>query len=117
MPAPSWTRGSDALGAALTLAVAVALFAFGGHRLDLALESSPVFVLVGLALGGVGGFIHVLRVLAPDLLPFGKSRQPRDSAAEQAATEQATAESSAAKPSADGPSSRGDADAGSPPRT
>lgn len=102
MPAPSWTRGSDALGAALTLAVAVALFAFGGHRLDLALESSPVFVLVGLALGGVGGFIHVLRVLAPDLLPFGKSRKAHDPAAE---------------PSAEGSSSRRGADAGPSPKS
>lgn len=114
MPAPSFTKGSDALGAALTLAAAVALFAFGGYRLDLALDSSPVFVLVGLALGALGGFIHVLRVLAPDLLPFGKSRQPRDPAAERAAREQAPAEQVSEAPSSPADA---DADAESSPKT
>ena len=73
MPTPTWTRGSDAFGAALTLAVAVAAFAFGGYYLNRSLSTSPLFLLVGLALGALGGFLHVLRVLAPDLLPFGKA--------------------------------------------
>jgi hypothetical protein len=66
-----WTSGSDAIGAALTLAVAVTLFGYLGHRLDLVLESSPLVLLIGTALGAFGGFLHVLRVLAPDIHLFG----------------------------------------------
>lgn len=79
MPKGPWDRGSDAIGAALTLAVAVALFAWGGHRLDLALETSPLFLFFGAILGAVGGFLHLLRVLAPELRLFGR-RPPRRSA-------------------------------------
>jgi F0F1-type ATP synthase assembly protein I len=70
----SWGRGSDAIGAALTFAVSVALFAWLGYLGDGALGSSPLLMIVGVLLGLVGGFLHVLRVLAPDLLPGGKSR-------------------------------------------
>ncbi|MEY2982816.1 MAG: putative F0F1-ATPase subunit Ca2+/Mg2+ transporter [Planctomycetota bacterium] len=69
----SWDRGSDALGAALTFAVSVALFAWLGHLGDGSLGTSPILMIVGVLMGLVGGFLHVLRVLAPDLLPFGKS--------------------------------------------
>lgn len=71
----SWDRGSDAIGAALTFAVAVALFAWLGHLGDGALGSSPILMIVGVLLGLVGGFLHVLRVLAPDLLPLGRRDQ------------------------------------------
>jgi hypothetical protein len=68
----AWDRGSDALGAALTFAVAAALFAWLGFLADGQLGTSPLFLILGLALGLVGGFLHLLRVLAPDLLPFGR---------------------------------------------
>ncbi|MBI5852281.1 MAG: AtpZ/AtpI family protein [Planctomycetes bacterium] len=72
MPRNAWDRGADALGAALTMALAVALFTWGGYRLDLALGSSPLFVFAGAMLGVVGGFLHLVRVLAPELRLFRK---------------------------------------------
>ncbi len=72
MPENTWDRGAGALGAALTMALAVALFTWGGYRLDLALSSSPLFVIVGAMLGVVGGFLHLMRVVAPDIRLFRK---------------------------------------------
>ena len=62
------------LGAGLTLAVSVGLFAWGGHLLDGWLETTPWFLLLGLLLAVTGGFIHLFSVAAPGLLPFGRSR-------------------------------------------
>jgi F0F1-type ATP synthase assembly protein I len=73
-PVPESAR---ALAAGLTFAVTVALFAFGGHWLDGRLSTSPLFVLLGVLLGLVGGTIHLLRVLAPGSLPFGKKPPDR----------------------------------------
>lgn len=83
MPRNAWDRGADALGSALTMALAVALFTWGGYRLDLALGSSPLFVIAGSMLGVVGGFLHLMRVLAPEIRLFGKKRpgEPPDTAA------------------------------------
>lgn len=74
MSNPSRSSGGSqrALGAGLTLAVSVGLFAYGGLWLDARLGSKPVFVLVGVLLGTVGGILHLIRVLAPELWPFGK---------------------------------------------
>ena len=66
-----------ALGASLTFAAVVALFALGGLWLDTRLATSPLFVLIGILLGLVGGTIHLLRVVAPSSLPF-KRRPPSD---------------------------------------
>lgn len=66
-----------ALGASLTFAAVVALFALGGLWLDDRLNTRPVFVLIGILLGLVGGTIHLLRVVAPGSLPF-KRRPPSD---------------------------------------
>jgi F0F1-type ATP synthase assembly protein I len=74
----SWDRGSRAIGSALTFAVAVALFAWLGNLLDEVLGLSPLFLIVGAALGVTGGFIHVVNALAPDLLPFHKKRGRKD---------------------------------------
>jgi hypothetical protein len=63
---------AHALGAGLTFAATVALFALGGLWLDGKLATSPLFVLLGIALGLVGGTIHLLRVVAPSALPFGR---------------------------------------------
>jgi F0F1-type ATP synthase assembly protein I len=65
------------LGAGLTLAVAVGLFAYGGLWLDARFGTKPWLLLVCVGLGITGGILHVIRVLAPELWPFGKSpRKP-----------------------------------------
>ncbi|MCC6671451.1 MAG: AtpZ/AtpI family protein [Planctomycetes bacterium] len=74
MPPSPTDRGARHLGAGLTLVVTVGLFTFGGHWLDARLHTSPLFLLVGLAAGFAGGLLHLLRVLAPELLPFGKNK-------------------------------------------
>ena len=61
------------MGAGLTLAASVGLFAYGGLWLDERLGSKPAFLLVGVLCGIVGGILHLIRVLAPELWPFGKS--------------------------------------------
>ena len=63
------------VGAGLTLAATVGLFTFGGHLLDGALGTTPLFLIVGLLLGAIGGFIHLFSVAAPGALPFGRSRK------------------------------------------
>ena len=62
------------VGAGLTLAATVGLFTFGGHLLDGALGTTPLFLIVGLLLGAIGGFIHLFSVAAPGVLPFGRSK-------------------------------------------
>lgn len=61
------------MGAGLTLAAAVGSFAYGGLWLDSRFGSKPVFLLLGVLCGTVGGMLHLIRVLAPELWPFGKS--------------------------------------------
>lgn len=67
--------GSRVLGAGLTFAVTVALFALGGRWLDLRWGSEPWMVLAGTLLGIFGGMVHLLAVVAPEVLPF--RRGPR----------------------------------------
>jgi F0F1-type ATP synthase assembly protein I len=75
-------RGTRTLGAGLTLAVTAFLFSYGGYLLDGQLGTRPLFLILGVLLGAVGGFIHLLRVVAPEMLPFGKEpkrdRRPGD---------------------------------------
>lgn len=68
---------ANALGAGLTFAAAVALFAYGGLWLDERLGTRPWFVLVGVFLGLLGGTIHLLKSLAPSSLPFGRRGDER----------------------------------------
>ena len=56
----------------MTFAVVVAMFALGGFWLDGKLGTSPLFVLLGILLGLLGGTIHLLRTLSPGTLPFGR---------------------------------------------
>ncbi len=49
------------------MAVAVALFGYGGHLLDASWGTKPWFLLVGCAVGVLGGFIHLIKALAPEL--------------------------------------------------
>jgi len=57
------------------MAVVVGLFSYAGFLLDEWLGVRPVFLLVGLAVGGRGGCLHVVSVTAPELLPFGAARR------------------------------------------
>jgi len=72
---PSATgQGSEFLGAGLTWSVSVALLAFLGHLLDGQIATSPWFLVIGAVLGAVGGFVHFVNLVAPDLLPFRRRR-------------------------------------------
>lgn len=70
---PAQGHSARGLSAGLTFAAAVALFTWGGLWLDDQVGSRPLFVLLGVFLGLVGGTIHLLRVLAPGQLPFGRT--------------------------------------------
>jgi F0F1-type ATP synthase assembly protein I len=72
---PTSPRSAGALGAGLTLAVAVGLFAYGGLWLDAQFGTKPWLLVVCVACGIVGGILHLIRVLAPDQWPFGKSNR------------------------------------------
>lgn len=72
-------ESTSALGAGLTFAATMALFALGGLWLDGRAGTQPLFLLLGIALALVGGTIHLLRVFAPGSLPFGrKPKKPQD---------------------------------------
>lgn len=62
-----------ALGAGLTLAVSVGLFAYAGLWLDARFGSKPWCLILCVGCGIVGGILHLIRVLAPEMWPFGKS--------------------------------------------
>jgi F0F1-type ATP synthase assembly protein I len=75
MPSPQQPlESSRALGAGMTFAVTVALFAWGGVWLDKTLSTSPWLVLTCTLLGVLGGTIHMIYELAPGTL--GMSRKP-----------------------------------------
>lgn len=67
------------LGAGLTLAVSVGLFAYAGLWLDARFGTKPWLLLLCVGCGIVGGILHLIRVLAPELWPFGKSPRNGDS--------------------------------------
>jgi F0F1-type ATP synthase assembly protein I len=62
----------------LTFAVTIGLFAYGGYLLDSWLDTNPAFLIVGVFLGGLGGFLHLVRMVAPDLLPWRRKKPPPD---------------------------------------
>jgi len=76
-PKPSTNKprvpvNTKAVGAGMTLAASVGLFAYGGLWLDGQLGTRPWFLLLGVVCGITGGLLHLVRVLAPELWPFGK---------------------------------------------
>lgn len=79
MPKPIEQSSTRHVGAGLTLAVAVGLFAYGGHLLDGVVGSRPLFLITGVMLGGAGGFLHIVKVFAPEMLP----RKPGSSDSEE----------------------------------
>jgi F0F1-type ATP synthase assembly protein I len=74
MQPTSQDRGASVFGAGLTLVVVVGLFAWGGYLLDGWLATTPLFTVIGALAGALGGFIHFLHRVAPELLPFGRKR-------------------------------------------
>lgn len=74
MNEPTNPRSSHAraLSAGMTLAVSVGLFAYGGLWLDDRFGTRPWLLLLGVGCGIVGGILHLIRLLAPELWPFGK---------------------------------------------
>ena len=59
------------------MVAAVALFTLGGRWLDEELGwSSPLFLLVGFILGALGGFVHLVNTVAPEMLPFRSMPAP-----------------------------------------
>lgn len=75
-PKPSQPN-ARVLGAGLTLAASVGLFAYGGLWLDARLGTKPWLLLLCVGCGIVGGILHLIRVLAPEMWPFGKSPRNR----------------------------------------
>ena len=67
-----YSAGHRAMGAGLTMAVTVGLFAFGGIWIDRKLGTRPWFLLLMVFLGIAGGMLHLIRVVAPDMWPFDK---------------------------------------------
>ena len=65
-------ESTRALSAGLTFGITIALFTVGGVWLDTRLETKPLFVLCGVFCGLLGGTIHLLSALAPDILPFAR---------------------------------------------
>ena len=71
---PRERGGADPLGASLTFVASAAAFGAVGYWLDAEFDTLPAFLLVGLLVGFVGGFIHLLAAVAPDMLPFRKQK-------------------------------------------
>ncbi|MCR9246936.1 MAG: AtpZ/AtpI family protein [bacterium] len=69
---------TGALGAGLTFALSVALFAYGGLWLDGYFGTKPWCMVALVLCGIVGGTLHVIRVLAPEMWPFGELASPFD---------------------------------------
>ena len=66
--------GTRMLGAGMTFAASMAVFALGGFWLDGKLGTKPWLTLVGCLCGLVGGTIHMLNAVAPETLPFGRRK-------------------------------------------
>ena len=48
----------------LQLAITILIFVYAGYRLDLYYQKSPIFLLIGTAVGMCLGFYHLLKELA-----------------------------------------------------
>lgn len=50
----------------LQLAITMLIFVYGGHRLDLYFDKSPLFLIAGTIIGMCLGFYHLLKDLQVD---------------------------------------------------
>ncbi|MFK7743057.1 MAG: AtpZ/AtpI family protein [Planctomycetota bacterium] len=75
-PVSGMSQGQQAFGAAATMAVSVALFTFGGLWLDQKFGTKPWLLLLMVSLGLVGGLLHLIGAVAPEMLPFRGSTRP-----------------------------------------
>lgn len=60
-PSNNSLSGNDFAGAGIQFAVAIVLFVFLGSWLDNRLGTSPLFILLGVLVGGGGGFYSLYR--------------------------------------------------------
>ncbi|MFQ5505165.1 MAG: AtpZ/AtpI family protein [Planctomycetota bacterium] len=60
--------GRKDVGAGLTFAASLVLFSLAGVWLDGHAGTSPLFLLIGLAMGAVGGFVHLVETVSPGTL-------------------------------------------------
>ena len=56
------------MSAGIVFAASIVVFSLGGYFLDAMLETRPLCMLLGLALGGIGGFIHLVETVSPGTL-------------------------------------------------
>ena len=71
-PVSGMSQGQKAFAAALTMAVTVGLFAYGGLWLDRQLGTKPWLLLLLVLCGLVGGVLHLIWAVSPEVWPFGK---------------------------------------------
>ncbi|MEZ5987882.1 MAG: AtpZ/AtpI family protein [Planctomycetota bacterium] len=65
--------------AGIVFGVTVVLFSLGGFALDRWLGTLPLFLLIGLAVGSVGGFIYLVETVSPGtLFPKRRPKGPGD---------------------------------------
>ncbi len=72
-----YAGGHRAFGAGLTVAVSVTCFAYLGLWIDEGAGTKPWLTLLLVLFGLVGGFLHLIHAVAPELLPKKKSARPR----------------------------------------
>ena len=85
-PSRELSRQATPLGASMTLIAAVVLFTLGGKWLDDRWGTSPLCLLIGFGLGALGGFIHLVNAVSPELLPFGPKPEKSQSQESQKST-------------------------------
>lgn len=69
--------GRKEASAGLTFGIVLVVFTLAGFWLDRRLSTTPVFLLVGLVLGGVGGFIHLVESVSPGTLFKKRRKRPK----------------------------------------
>lgn len=77
-PVSGMSQGQRAFAAAMTMAVTVGLFAFGGIWLDKRFGTKPLFLLLLVLSGLVGGVLHLIWAVAPEMWPFGKPAEKEE---------------------------------------
>ncbi|QDU84850.1 Putative F0F1-ATPase subunit (ATPase_gene1) [Planctomycetes bacterium Pla163] len=73
-------RSNRGAGAGVQFGAAVVVFTLAGLWLDRRLDTLPLFLLVGLALGFTGGLIHLMRTLGGRKSGSGHERAGGDDA-------------------------------------